>query len=121
MSQPRTTAFKPPSPIYNHMALTDLLPNRPLQRAEVDALDDSEKIIGNFPVYLEEVSRFAIALVVVIDATAHALSYDVDGEGWELVESRELDHPVAGGVHAADMDLIEELQSTASQHAGASA
>ena len=103
------------------MALTDLLPDRPLQRSEVDALDDSETIVGNFPVYLQEASGFAIALVVVIDATAHALSYDVDGEGWELVESRELAHPVAGGVHANDMGLIEELQSTASQHAGASA
>ena len=103
------------------MALTDLLPDRPLQRSEVDALDDSETIVGNFPVYLEEASRFAIALVVVIDNTAHALSYDVDAAGWELIESRELVHPVDGGVHAADMDLIEELQSTASQHAGASA
>ena len=103
------------------MALTDLLPDRPLQESEVDALDDSETIVGNFPVYLEEASRFAIALVVVIDNTAHALSYDVDDTGWELIESRELDHPVDGGVHAADLDLIEELQSRASQHAGASA
>jgi|GEM_PF-277785 hypothetical protein len=103
------------------MALTDLLPDRPLQESEVDALDDSEKIVGNFPVYIEEVSQFAIGLVLVIDATAHALSYDVDGKGWELIESRELDHPVEGGVHPADMDMIEELQSTASQHAGASA
>ncbi|MFD1640733.1 hypothetical protein [Halohasta litorea] len=103
------------------MALTDLLPDRPLQESEVDALDDSDKIVGNFPVYLEEVSGFAIGLVLVIDATAHALSYDVDGEGWELIESRELAHPVDGGVHVDDMDLIEALQSTASQHAGASA
>jgi len=103
------------------MTLTDLLPDRPLRESEVDALDDSEKIVGNVPVYLEEVSQFAIGLVLVIDATAHALSYDVDGEGWELIESREVDHPVEGGVHPADMDLIEELQSTASQYAGASA
>ena len=103
------------------MTLTDLLPDRPLRESEVDALDDSEKIVGNVPVYLEEVSQFAIGLVLVIDATAHALSYDVDSEGWELIESREVDHPVEGGVHPADMDLIEELQSTASQYAGASA
>jgi len=103
------------------MALTDLLPDRPLQESEVDALDDSDKIVGNFPVYLEEVSQFAIGIVLVIDATAYALSYDVDSEGWELIESRDLDHPVDGGVHVDDMDLIEELQSTASQHAGASA
>ncbi|MEA1930719.1 MAG: hypothetical protein U9O06_04120 [Euryarchaeota archaeon] len=103
------------------MALTDLLPDRPLQESEVDALDDSDRIVGNFPVYLEEVSGFAIGLVLVIDATAHALSYDVEGEGWELIESRDLDHPVEGGVHVDDMDLIEALQSTASQHAGASA
>ncbi|MFO7834077.1 MAG: hypothetical protein R6V31_08500 [Halohasta sp.] len=103
------------------MPLADLLPDRPLQQSEVDALDDTDRIVGNFPVYLEELSGFAIGLVLVIDATAHALSYDVDGEGWELIESRELAHPVDGGVHGADMDLIEELQSTASQHAGASA
>lgn len=103
------------------MALAEILPDRPLQQSEVDALDDSEKIVGNFPVYLQEVSQFAIGIVLVIDGTAHALSYDVDGEGWELIESRELDHPVDGGVHATDMDLIEELQSTASQYAGASA
>ena len=103
------------------MALTDLLPDRPLQESEVDALDDSDKIVGNFPVYLEEVSQFAIGIVLVIDATAYALSYDVEGEGWELIESRDLVHPVDGGVHIDDMDLIEELQSTASQHAGASA
>ena len=102
------------------MALTDLLPDRPLQQSEVDALDDTDRILGNFPVYLEELSGFAIGIVLVIDATAHALSYDVDGAGWELVESRELDHPVEGGVHAADMELIEELQSTAAQCAGAS-
>jgi len=103
------------------MALTDLLPDRPLQESEVDSLDDSETIVGNFPVYLEELPGFAIGLVLVIDTTAHALSYDVEGEGWEVVESRELDHPVEGGVHPADMDLIEELQSVAAQHAGASA
>ncbi|ATW88457.1 hypothetical protein halTADL_1702 [Halohasta litchfieldiae] len=103
------------------MALTDLLPDRPLQQSEVDALDDSEKIVGNFPVYLEQASRFAIGLVLVVGDTAHALSYDVEGEGWELIETCALDHPVDGGVHVDDMDLIEELQSTASQHAGASA
>ena len=103
------------------MTLAELLPDRPLQQSEVDALDDSDRIVGNFPVYLEAVSQFAIGIVLVIDGTAHALSYDVDGEGLELIESRELDHPVDGGVHATDMDQIEELQSTASQYAGASA
>ena len=103
------------------MSLSDLLPDRPLQESEVDALDDSETILGNFPVYLEELPGFAIGIVLVVDTTAHALSYDVEGEGWEVVDSRDLDHPVAGGVHVADMDIIEELQSTASQHAGASA
>ena len=103
------------------MALTDLLPDRPLQQSEVDSLDDSEKIVGNFPVYLEELSQFAIGLVLVIGTSAHALSYDVEGEGWELIETRELDQPVDGGVHPAEMELIEELQSTAAQHAGASA
>jgi len=103
------------------MALSDLLPDRPLQESEVDALDDSDTIVGNFPVYLEELPGFAIGVVLVVDTTAHALSYDVDGDGWEVVESRELDHPVDGGVHPADMELIETLQSVASQHAGASA
>ena len=103
------------------MALTDLLPDRPLQESEVDALDDSETILGNFPVYLEELPGFAIGIVLVIDTTAYALSYDVEGEGWEVVESRELDHPVEGGVHVEDMEIIETLQSVASQHAGASA
>ncbi len=103
------------------MAFTDLLPDRPLQESEVDSLDDSETIVGNFPVYLEELPGFAIGLVLVIDATAHALSYDVDETGWRLIESRELEHPVDGGVHVEDMTLIEELQSVASQHAGASA
>jgi len=102
------------------MALTELLPDRPLQQSEVDSLDDSDRIVGNFPVYLEEASQFAIGLVVVVGTTAHALSYDVEGEGWELIESRELEYPVDGGVHVDDMDLIEELQSTASQHSGAS-
>mgnify|MGYP006281229449 FL=1 len=103
------------------MALADTLPDRPLQQSEVDALDDADRIVGNFPVYLEELSEFAIGLVVVIDATAHALSYDVDDAGWVLIESRELAHPVDGGVHPNDMALIEDLQSTASQYAGASA
>ena len=103
------------------MPLADMLPDRPLQQSEVDALDDTDRIVGNFPVYLEELSGFAIGIVLVIDATAHALSYDVDGNGWALIESRELAHPVDGGVHPNDMDIIEELQSTASQYAGASA
>jgi hypothetical protein len=103
------------------MALTDLLPDRPLQESEFDAFDDSDRIVGTFSVYLDEAAQLAICLAVVLDATAHALSHDAPSEGWELIESRELDHPVAGGVHAADMDLIEELQSTAAQYAGASA
>jgi len=102
------------------MSIVEMLPDRPLQESEVDAFDDSEKIVGNFPVYLEELSQFAIGLVLVIDGTAYALSYDVDGTGWELIESRPLDQPADGGVHPEEMGLIEELQSMAARHAGAS-
>jgi len=102
------------------MKLLEVLPDRPLQRSEVDSLDDSDRIVGNFPVYLEQASDFAIGLVVATGGTAYALSYSVDTEGWELVAQRDLKHHDVGGVHVDDMESIKELQSTASQHAGAS-
>lgn len=100
------------------MGIIDSLPSRPLNRAEVDSFDDSEKVQGSFPVYGQEDRNIAYGLVVVANDVAHALSFTEDGE-WERVEKRELQKSTVGGVHVDDMDTIQDLQSRAAKHAGA--
>lgn len=95
----------------------DSLPDRPLSRSEVDSLDGSDSIQGNFPVYGQrpELQDTAIALVLVINGTAYALAYT---DGWETVETRDVDAD-EHGLSFDEQDTLTELQNAAAREAGA--
>lgn len=91
--------------------VVDSLPDRPLQRSEVDALESSDSIHATFPVYGErpEMRDTAYGVVIVTNRTAHAVVYD--GDEWAKLDSEPVDTRT-DGIAWDDRDTIDELQAS---------
>ena len=94
------------------MALKDVLPDRPLKRTEVDALGESDRIYGIFPVYGDRPSRRDSAYAVVLSTESGTTSLAYAGGAWETVEQRDLDAD-EHGLSFSDQDELEEMQKIA--------
>lgn len=96
------------------MTVVNALPNRPLRRAEVNALETHEKIKMISPIYGQrpEFRDTARGLVVKLGTNVIAIGYR-DGE-WTRIETREV---TAGeGVPFEQVDILEDLQETVMAH-----
>lgn len=96
--------------------MVDSLPSRPLQRSEIEQLENSESLDGVFPVYDEEGGNLAYALVMANKSTLSALAISEDGD-WNIVKKADVgdtDH----GLHLNDADILDELQDLAARSIG---
>lgn len=98
----------------------DILPERPLQRNEVEALTNSDSIDNIFPVYGQADGRrdTAHGLLIVVNCVAHSVGF-MQNSSWEKIDSREIDvvssdtdaiDEPSGSVHIDDANVIQEMQ-----------
>lgn len=102
------------------MGVVESLPDRPLNRAEVDSLSESDPLKGCFPVYGERPQNRDTALGVVLilpSGAGKALAYLTDG--WQVVDEAEFtvgDSSFEEGVRFDEMDQLDELQTSVAQY-----
>ncbi|WP_430638982.1 hypothetical protein [Haloferax volcanii] len=97
------------------MGILNSLPPRPLRRSEVDSLDSSDAILGNFPVYGEVKPDTCYALVLVTGSTAKSIAYT--GDGWEVLDEREVStNPEVKGIPFDQQQIVSEMQEEAAEH-----
>lgn len=96
--------------------MVDSLPSRPLQRSEIEQLENSGSLDGVFPVYDERGGDLAYAAVLANNGTLSAIAISENGD-WNVVEKADVGN-TDNGLHMSDADILQELQDLAARSIG---
>lgn len=89
------------------MGLFDTLPDRPMQRSQIDRLEKTKAVHGIFPVYDDMNPNTAHGLVILLNNTLRAWAYD--GE-WVELDTKEIENP-EGGLPWDEQETLQEFQN----------